>query len=138
MRVAYVCADRGVPIFGRKGASIHVQEVVRALMARGARIELFVANLGNGAPAGLEMVPVYLLSALPKRERAAREQEAIRANRDLRDALEREGPFELIYERYSLWSFAGMEYARDTEVPGLLEVNAPLIQEQVEPVQTSI
>jgi glycosyltransferase involved in cell wall biosynthesis len=35
-----------------------------------------------------------------------------------------------VYERYSLWSFAGMEYARDTGVPGLLEVNAPLVEEQ--------
>ena len=32
IRVAYVCADPGVPVFGRKGCSIHVQEVLRALL----------------------------------------------------------------------------------------------------------
>jgi hypothetical protein len=44
--------------------------------------------------------------------------------------LERVGPFDLVYERYSLWSFAAMEYAKAIGVPGLLEVNAPLIEEQ--------
>ena len=33
MRIAYVCADRGVPVFGRKGCSIHVQEMIRAFRA---------------------------------------------------------------------------------------------------------
>ena len=37
---------------------------------------------------------------------------------------------DFIYERYSLWSYAGMQYARKSGVPGLLEVNAPLIEEQ--------
>ncbi len=39
MRVAYVCADRGVPVFGHKGSSNHVQEVVRSMLGRGARVE---------------------------------------------------------------------------------------------------
>ena len=28
MRVAYVCTDPGVPVFGSKGASVHVQAVL--------------------------------------------------------------------------------------------------------------
>ena len=32
MRIAYICADPGVPVCGCKGASIHVQEVIRALV----------------------------------------------------------------------------------------------------------
>jgi glycosyltransferase involved in cell wall biosynthesis len=62
---------------------------------------------------------------------ASREQAALAANRHLRAALEYEEPFDLVYERYSLWSYAGMEYAQESGVPGLLEVNAPLIEEQV-------
>jgi glycosyltransferase involved in cell wall biosynthesis len=54
------------------------------------------------------------------------------SNADLRALLEQDGPFELVYERYSLWSFAAMEYARASETPALLEVNAPLIAEQAE------
>ena len=38
MHIAYVCADPGVPVFGRKGCSVHVQEVVRALRRTGARV----------------------------------------------------------------------------------------------------
>src|SRR6266487_4285673 len=71
MRIAYITADPGVPVFGRKGCSLHA-------------------------------------------------------------ALESEGPFSFVYERYSLWSFAGMEFARATGTPGLLELNAPLIEEQTE------
>src|SRR5262249_25873079 len=132
MRVAYVCADQGVPVFGRKGASIHVQEVVRALIAQGADLELFAANLGQDMPAGLQAVPVHPLPAASGADSASREQQALRANEDLARVLDQEAPFDLIYERYSLWSFAGMEHAREIGVPGLLEVNAPLIEEQAE------
>ena len=31
MRLAYVCGDPGVPVWGTKGCSVHVQEVIRAL-----------------------------------------------------------------------------------------------------------
>jgi hypothetical protein len=48
----------------------------------------------------------------------------------LQEALQASGPFDAVYERYALWSFAGMEYARDAGTAGLLEVNAPLIEEQ--------
>jgi hypothetical protein len=47
MRLAYVCADRGVPVFGQKGCSVHVQEVIRALLRRGVRVELFATQLGG-------------------------------------------------------------------------------------------
>jgi hypothetical protein len=78
------------------------------------------------------VIPVHRLPALPKGDIATREQALLRTNHDLRTALERYGPFDLVYERYALFRFAGMEYARAVGVPGLLEVNAPLIQEQVE------
>ena len=29
MRIAYVNVDSGIPVFGTKGASVHIQEVVR-------------------------------------------------------------------------------------------------------------
>ena len=130
MRIAYICADRGVPVFGQKGCSIHVQEVIRSFQRQGAQVELFATRSDGVPPPGLEAVTVYKLPAIPKGEREACEQASLLANHGLRQALERQGPFDLIYERYSLWSFAGMEYARNVGVPGLLEVNAPLIQEQ--------
>jgi glycosyltransferase involved in cell wall biosynthesis len=132
MRIAYVCADQGVPVFGHKGCSIHVQEVIRAFARQGQRVELFTPRPEGEPPPGLEAVPVHSLPRPAEKEAAARERAAVAANDALRAVLEREGPFDLVYERYSLWSFAGMEHAQAVGVPGLLEVNAPLIEEQAE------
>src|SRR6516162_104729 len=105
MRLAYVCADLGVPVFGRKGCSIHVQEVVRALAGMGVEVDLFSSRPEGTPPPGLESVRVFELGVAGG-ERAAREQAAMAANDGLYVALEREGPFDMVYERYSLWSFA--------------------------------
>jgi glycosyltransferase involved in cell wall biosynthesis len=51
-------------------------------------------------------------------------------NGHLHAALEDMGPFDLIYERYSLWSTAAMQYARTAGLPSILEVNSPLIEEE--------
>ncbi|HKP53152.1 MAG TPA: glycosyltransferase family 4 protein [Chloroflexia bacterium] len=130
MRIAYVCADPGVPIFGRKGNSVHVQEVVRALLANGANVELFATATGGEAPSGLDELRVHPLAALPKFEVVERERAALVANGALYALLEENGPFDMVYERYSLWSFMGIEYARNNGIAGLLEVNAPLVEEQ--------
>src|SRR5260221_5179503 len=132
VRIAYISADRGVPVFGRKGCSIHAQEVLRAMAKRGAQVDLFAASLGGEPPPGLETVRSRPLPLAPKGDLAAREQFCLAANSDLRASLEKAGPFDLVYERYSLWSFAGMDYAQGAGTPGLLEVNAPLIEEQAE------
>jgi glycosyltransferase involved in cell wall biosynthesis len=130
MRLAYICADPGVPVFGHKGCSIHVQEMIRALRKQGVQVELFATRLGGEPPPDLETLPIHRLAHLPKGKPNIREKAALAANYDLLAVLEQEGPFDLIYERYSLWSFAGMEYAHARSVPGILEVNAPLIEEQ--------
>lgn len=130
MRVAYVCADPGVPVFGKKGCSVHAQEVIRSLRGRGAKVDLFANRLGGNPPAGLEAVPVHPLPPIPPGPVAIREQFALKANHDLRTVLTNAGSFDLIYERHSLWSYAGLEYAQECGIPGLLEVNAPLLQEQ--------
>lgn len=127
MRIAYICADAGVPVFGCKGCSIHVQEVIRAFRKQGHEVVLFAANLGGEAPLDLA-ISVHQLP-LASGNRATKETASLAANVDLRLALA-SSEFDLVYERYSLWSFAGMEYARDVKIPGILEVNAPLIAEQ--------
>ncbi len=38
MRIAYLCTDFGIPIYGSKGASIHVRELSRALHALGHEV----------------------------------------------------------------------------------------------------
>jgi len=132
MRIAYVCADPGVPVFGRKGASVHVQEIIRALLERGDEVTLFATRFGGEVPEGLGGVRVHPLPGIPKGDLGARERAALEANAGLRAALLRAGPFDLLYERYSLWSEAGVAYAAARGVPSVLEVNAPLIEEQAE------
>jgi glycosyltransferase involved in cell wall biosynthesis len=95
-------------------------------------VKLFASRFDGNAPPDLQPVLTYPLPLLPKGELAARERAGFAANAELQAALEREGPFDLVYERYSLWSFAGMHYARLAGIPGLLEINAPLIAEQAE------
>ena len=53
MRVAYICADPGIPVFGTKGASVHVQEVVKAMLSRGLDVTLFAQRLGGDVPEAL-------------------------------------------------------------------------------------
>lgn len=132
MRVAYVCADPGVPVFGCKGASIHVQEVIRALRRRGASVELFAVRFGGDAPADLADLTCIGLPRPPKADGPEREAASIAANDFLRTALSQRSRFDLVYERYSLWNSAGMAWAREQGCASVLEVNAPLVEEQAE------
>jgi phenolic acid decarboxylase len=99
-------------------------------MRAGARVELFATRCDGQAPPDLETLPVHPLTQIPKWDPAAREKVAIAANKDLELALKQAKSFDLIYERYSLWSFAAVTHAKNNRIPCLLEVNAPLIEEQ--------
>jgi glycosyltransferase involved in cell wall biosynthesis len=129
MRVAYICMDAGVPVFGKKGSSVHVQEVLRSLLKRGAEIDLFTVRLDGECPSDLRGVRVHLLPKPPKGDVAERERTALALNQNLQQKLA-EHTFDIIYERYSLWSYAAIEMARERGIPSVLEVNAPLIEEQ--------
>jgi len=126
MRVAYICADHGISVFGCNGAAVHIQEMIRALRGLGHQVELFAAKVGGRPPADLEHLLLHQVT-MP----APRSEELAEANDRLRKSIADAGVFDCIYERYSLWSYGPLEYARDRGVPGVLEVNAPLIDEQV-------
>jgi glycosyltransferase involved in cell wall biosynthesis len=128
--MAFICMDPGVPVFGTKGCSVHVQEILRGFARRGADVELYAAREGGMRPPDLSDIGTHWFDTGREGPSAQREKTALAANAALEHALERNRPFDMVYERYSLWSFAGMEWARLAGVPGLLEVNAPLIEEQ--------
>ncbi len=133
MRIAYVCADPGVPVFGSKGCSVHVQEVLACLLKANVEVTLFARNLDGSQPEALKRARVVCIPALPKmKDVGARELEAHASNAEILSLLQEYGPFDMVYERYSLWSYAAMQFARREEIPGLLEVNAPLIEEQIQ------
>jgi glycosyltransferase involved in cell wall biosynthesis len=132
LRIAYLCADPGVPVFGTKGASVHVQEIVRSWRARGARVHLYCARIGDHVPDDLRDLPVTHIpvpdgSLAGERERAQQRVAAHLADAALADGVD------IVYERYSLFSRAlsvvgaGVAGAR---IVRILEVNSPLIEEQ--------
>jgi glycosyltransferase involved in cell wall biosynthesis len=185
MNIAYISADFGVHIFGYKGASIHVREMVTAWCKAGQAVCIISPaigtkegdNLGVGASQsackrdnkenfpGLPLAhfstsPFSLpdtarLSFLPLQPREThvavfRELEKAdkfmgvktRVRHELRNALYnlvlfealrdelKTWPVDLIYERYALFSNAGVRLAKELGVPHILEVNAPLADEQ--------
>jgi glycosyltransferase involved in cell wall biosynthesis len=133
MRIAYVCCDHGVPAFGRKGSSVHVQAVLRALVARGDEVHLLTTAPVGTPPPELTGVRIHHLPTGPSTERAGREvrnQEADALVGQVLTRLNRETPLGLVYERYSLWGRTATAWAAAAGVPSLLEVNAPLVDEQ--------
>ncbi|MET4096863.1 glycosyltransferase family 4 protein [Arthrobacter sp. UYCu712] len=128
-RVAYVCADPGVPIFGTKGSSVHVQEIVRAWRGSGADVTVYCARRGTDRPADLADLDVIEVRPEPAPAGAAREQAVQEAALALVDEVLHRG-CGLVYERYSLFSPALSVLAPVLDIPSVLEVNAPLIEEQ--------
>lgn len=130
MRIAYVCTDPGIPLHGRKGASVHVAEVIRALRRRGHDVEVFTPRVDEDAvPADLTDLVVHRLAPITG-DQATREQAMLAGNAVLRERLDATGPWDLVYERYSLMSHAAGGSATAHRVPFVVEVNAPLVDEQ--------
>lgn len=149
MRIAYVCADRGVPVIGCSGSSVHVRALAGALVRRGHEVTAFTACPSDGTATGSVAVPLVdvagdsLLHEV--RGQVARllrdgggpairaaETYALLLNQPLLDALrDAPGGFDVVYERQSLWSIAALQFARSAGVPFVLEVNAPLLEQQL-------
>ena len=129
MRIAYVCADPGIPVYGTKGASVHIQDVVRELVRRGHDVEIHAVRLGEHPPSDLAGVPTWTHPLPPHSE--DRERAQAEAASAIAERLETNAP-DLVWERYSLFSTALARLAETSAVRGILEVNAPLIDEQRE------
>lgn len=147
MRIAYLSADYGVPVLGGKGGSVHIQQLVNAFGRLGHEVVLYCTRLGAGAPSQLSgriiEVPrpatvaapamgLKLPADAPKRERMFKEL----GWRDHARALEARvladharAPFDLVYERYSLWSRSAARLTARAGIASVVEVNAPLLTE---------
>ncbi len=131
VRVAYICADAGVPVFGTKGCSVHVQEIINQFLQRDAQVTLFCLRCGGEncfSSKDLEVQEFSLESGLGV---DARELQQTRAAEDIAAQLTA-AEFDLVYERYSLWSASPMVRTQELGIPSVLEVNAPLIEEQLQ------
>lgn len=145
MRIVYLSTDPGIPVGGVKGAAIHLRSMAAALVAQGHAVRVLAARRGaeptDLGGAELEVWPVSsttrrfapLGQARACRAEAEREQRQIAFNHAL--ALRAQASLatfrpDAIYERYALFGTAGGRLARQLGVPHLLEVNAPLCDEQ--------
>jgi glycosyltransferase involved in cell wall biosynthesis len=153
LRILYVCSDFGVPVYGHKGASIHLRSMARAFQDAGHGLRIVSpsterdANLDFEAVAGTPVAPdadSETLALLRRVDRWLGKQDTGHASRlghEIRNLLYNQrlaaaapalaawSP-EVVYERYSLFGFGGLELARALGVPHVLEVNAPLCVEQ--------
>ncbi|MGH7494290.1 MAG: glycosyltransferase family 4 protein [bacterium] len=151
MNIAYISADFGVPIFGYKGASIHVREMVAAFRKAGHAVCIISPAIENAEKESLG-VNVSLLPVQAAERHLLLSQELktldgflnleTRVRQELRNLLYNltlyekvrdhllANPVDLIYERYTLFAAAGARLARELGVPHILEVNAPLAYEQ--------
>ncbi len=152
MKILYLNADSGIPVLGDKGASVHVREFAAAATALGHEVVLACAALGEGNPPPptrilhLEMPnePGVLAAVARDLGVPASELESVEMRREIRriayDAtlgermtseLSRIGfrP-DVVYERHSLLCRAGADVASHYGVARILEVNAPLVDEQ--------
>lgn len=131
----YVVTDPGVPVFGAKGCSVHVQEVLRELRRRYRTVHLITTRPGGAAPQDLADIVVHRLPRPGGTDLAAREATQRSADEAAAAILGRlcdTHRIEILYQRYALWSAATLEAARRAGVPTVLEVNSPLPQEQAE------
>src|SRR5437867_2488729 len=160
MKILYLCPDLGVPVLGRKGASVHVRELVAAFTRAGHNVLLAAQALNKSPwekPAQLEgaLLHVGTPSQITNAAVALKEFNALLGaenslpgevrrilyNRELTEDLKRRfdsDPPDFIYERASLYGTAGVVVARELNVPILLELNAPLAVEHASYRRTGV
>jgi glycosyltransferase involved in cell wall biosynthesis len=147
LRILYVCADPGIPILGFKGASTHVRSLARAIGEIGHAVTIACATRGEGNPPAAEIVEIAhdeqtrLLAKLGDLA-FARSGLAQKPGQELKRLLHN-GPLQegltslcaahkphVLYERYALFCNAGARVARAHNLPYVVELNAPLIEER--------
>lgn len=128
MRVAYIVVDPGVPVFGTKGASVHVQEIVRSFRVRGADVNVYATRRGADVPA--DLADLRVVEHRVRGTDTAERERSIRAAASALATAAIEDGCDLVYERFSLFSDAAAQVAASRGVPSVLEVNAPLVDEQ--------
>lgn len=152
MRILYYCPDQGIPVLGDKGASVHVRSFVTALARQGHEVLLVCSRLGEGNPPPpvpiIELPPpvgddalrpacdtlgidyAALADAGLRGEIRKLSHDAHLPQRVRQAVAQRRFHPELLYERHALFHVSGIAIAGDYGIPRVLEVNAPLAEEQ--------
>ena len=120
-------------IGSRDGQSVHMEEMIAALRRQGHEVILvgpaaFAATRFGASNAVIDRIKRWMPAALFELLEVAYN---VKAFASLFRAVRAFRP-DVIYERFSLFLFAGIWVRRLTGVPILLEVNAPLYEERAE------
>ncbi|NOY84862.1 MAG: glycosyltransferase family 4 protein [Nitrospirae bacterium] len=152
MKILYICADFGIPVLGTKGASVHVREMVSALNRAGHSVVLAAPKLQKVLWEKPEEIAGRLLHLPP----APISRETMKCLMEFEDMLGETSPLpgqirrmlynkemshqllrhftthppDFIYERAALFSTVGVMVAEALAKPLILELNAPLADEQ--------
>lgn len=172
MKIAYLLVDPAVGLFGTTGASVRVQEMIRAFQAHGHDVTVFCLTRqdrpeeASGTAPGLEpadlrdlpvvtvpveaprspMQPAEAEDSPPTGSGGAGEESAADARREAvgraaaqlaSRAAEEAVPFDLIYERCSMFSDAGARVKQQLTAAGhsarlVMELDAPLVEERTD------
>src|SRR5213594_2423104 len=152
MKILYLCSDSGIPVLGRKGASIHVREMVGAFARAGHQVVLAAPVLNKSpweTPAEVAANIMHLRPGASAQSAAQHVRDFVQqlgldssvpgelrhilSNQELVTELTRRfdgDPPDFIYERAALYGTAGAVVAQALGVPRLVELNAPLAVEQ--------
>jgi len=157
VKIAYICADLGIPVLGHKGASVHVREFTNALVELGHDVHLVSAagigrdavsvapdavkshltvlppSVGTGALANRFADNLLRLGWSRDPAHVRSEMRHVLADAEFTDAalpVLRDFAPELVIARHAIFSVAGLELARAVGCPWALEVNAPLSEER--------
>lgn len=131
MKILFICADPGVPVFGRKGCSTHVRETVLTLLDQGHEVRLVCSNV-EGDSGGRDRIPIIQVEPYRSRKLGFDLRHLLldrRVHKAAEDAIAEWKP-NAIYERYSLYSLTGTRLAHKWKLPHLIEINALMTKEQ--------
>lgn len=128
MKIAYLCEDSQIPITGVKGASIHIREVINALIKLNHEVFVITTNKGtenheNGQYTINEVLPFTSKKLGSDLRMTFTSRKLYKKSKIL---FNNRKP-DLIYERYELYGSAGMKLAQKFNIPFMLEINAALL-----------
>jgi glycosyltransferase involved in cell wall biosynthesis len=130
MRLLYLSADPGVPVLGHKGASVHLRELAAALAAAGAELHIASPRVdaeGDELSGPARLHPIG--GVQPKTLEPAALAGAVSGQSEEVAQLASRLEVDAIYERFSLFTAAGVRAAGRLQLRHVLEVNAPLREE---------
>ena len=156
MKIAYLVTDPGIPVFGSKGASVHVRAFTSGLAACGHEVFVLAFNLDGKNPPDkrisyyqigdkkivkdkwswlIGMIQNSESSDIQEKQPAGSIVTEIKkidmmghAVKDMTSILSKQ-QIDVLLERLSLFGGAGMMVSQKLGIPHIIEMNAPLAKE---------